>query len=203
MKMKAVTAFKVLSLWSALLFAGCASTRIQSVSQSPDFDATRLHKTLVVSIASTTEIRELVEREFVRQLYGRGVNAVASVAVLPPASTLDKAGIAPFAKSGGFDSVLVTRLVKREAVEAQTPDNKVTSSTTTPSGLSVDLNAIVASPEYGMSFDVAVLKTNLYDAASEKLMWSAVSQTLISKDVPKLVKPFTQTILTRLFQKEK
>src|SRR5258708_5649003 len=102
------------ALASALLWGGCATTRMQSVQRDPKFQIATIHKVLVVSLASTPEIRKQIEEEYVRQWSKRGVVAVASSAVLPVGVALDKAEVAPFAKAQRFDAVLVSRLLKRE-----------------------------------------------------------------------------------------
>lgn len=191
-----------LAVLLAWFMSGCAATQMQSIHREAGFDAARIHKVLIVSLARTPEIRKLVEDEFVRQWKERRVEAVASYAVLPPNVTLDKAGVAPFARAQGFDSVMVNRLIKREAINRGVHVRQIGEPEPDNETMSQYFDAVVATPENEIPYEVAVLTTNLYDVATEKKMWSGVSHTLVTGDVPQRIRPFTKIILKNLYSKE-
>jgi hypothetical protein len=178
-------------LISAGFLCGCAATTLQSVQRAPDFNARQVRRVLVVCATKTPGLRSLLESEFVRQWKSRGVDASASAQVLPSGVTLDKMGIAAAAKAQGFDAVLVTRLIQREQIEAQTPEN---------ARLTQDVNALVASPEYGMDYEVARVSANLYDAFTEKRVWSGITQTLVTGGAPRRVRSYVKLILKTLYE---
>ena len=95
-----------------------------------------------------------MEKEFVRQWRTRGVDAEASVEVLPAGVALDKAGVAPITQALGFDSVLVTRLIKREAINPQIPGRllKQPPRRRMNPDLTQYVRAVVASPEYDIDY---------------------------------------------------
>lgn len=191
------------ALAAVFLLSACASTQIQSIQPAADFHSARIRRVLIVSIASTPQIRKILEEEFARQWKERGVEAVASLAVLPPEATLDKAGVAPFAKAQGYDSVLVTRVMKRQKIKAEIvqPGFQVPAgSPPDETDLTDYINGVVASPEYGKEYDVVFLRTNLYDVDTEHLLWSCRSNTLIAEDVPRLIGPFVKIILKNLYR---
>jgi hypothetical protein len=186
---------------SAFLFSACASTQMQSIQREPEFSADKIHKVLIISIARTPEVRQLVEEEFVKQWKDRGVDAVSSFKVLSVGVPLDKAGIAPFARAQGFDSVLVNRLMSRKEIDKTVPAPAAKGTVPAETANMTDyFQAVVASPEYPIDYEVAVLTTNVYDVATEKKVWSGVSQTLITGDVPQKIGPFTKTILKNLYK---
>jgi hypothetical protein len=186
---------------SALVWSACASTQMQSVVHEPEFSSGKIHKALVISLSRTPEVRQLIEEEFVKQWKKRGVEAVSSYKVLSVGVPLDKAGVAPYAKSQGYDTVLVNRLMSRKEVDTRV---KVPASQSASPGQSANMTdyfqAVVASPEYPIDYEVAVLTTNVYDVATEKQVWSGVSQTLITGDVPQKIGPFVKTILKNLYK---
>jgi hypothetical protein len=124
---------------------------------------------------------------------------VASFTVLSPESVLDKATIAPYAHRQGFDAVIVSRLISRKALDKNAQVRQIGKSGKNQTSTD-DLGWTVASPDYPQDFEVAALKTTLYDVASERIMWSAVSQTLITSDVPKRIRPYVKVILKNLYQ---
>ncbi len=175
---------------------------MQTVQRTPDFQPSRIHKVLVVCIIQTPGSRNRFESEFARQWKARGVEAVASSEVLPIGVTLDKAGIALFAKAQGFDSVLVTRPLKRGEIEPEFahPKSEITPPASADSNLTKDVQAVVASPEYGTPFEVVVVGTNLYDVVTEKRLWSGVTNTLVTGDVPKRARTFVKVILKNIYR---
>jgi hypothetical protein len=177
-------------LLAAGFLAGCATTTLQSVQRAPGYKFDSIHRVLVVCVTSTPGLRGLLESDFVLEWKKRGVDAVASDPILPAGVALDKADIESFAKAQKFDAVLVTRLLKREQIEPETPDD---------SNLTQDVKAIVASPEYGTDFEVAVVRSNLYDVATEKRVWSGISQTLLTEDVTKRVSRYVKLILKNIY----
>jgi len=172
------------------LSAGCATTTLRSVERSPDLHTATIHKVLVVCVTSTPGLRSIVEGEYVWEWKKRGVDAFASAEMLPAGVLLDKAGIAPFAKEQHFDAVMVTRLLKREQLTAQTPEH---------ANLTQDVQEIGASPEYGMNYEVAVVSSNLYDTATEKRVWSGVSQTIVTGDTADRIRAYVKLILKNLY----
>jgi hypothetical protein len=170
--------------------SACASTNWQSMQRAPSFQATRIHKVLVVCISQKPGVRSRWEKEFVRQWQTRGVGAVASEDVLPAGVTLDKVGVAPFAKVQGFDHVLVMRLVKREKIVAETPEDHP---------LSPYVDAIVAAPNEPVDFEEAIVSTKLFDVVTEMPVWSATSETLLTGDAIRRARPFVKDILSHIY----
>jgi hypothetical protein len=58
----------------------------------------------------------------------------------------------------------------------------------------------VHSPGYTLSNEVVIVETNLFDAGSEKLVWSALSETFVEGDSDKLIKSFVEVMIDDLFQ---
>jgi len=193
-----------LGVWLGL--AGCASTTLRSERRAPDFDSSRIRKVLVVSIASTHEIRSAVEEEFVRQWKDRQVDAVSSAKVFPVDVPLSKADLSVFASAHGFDSVLISRLMSRKDVdkdvEVKTIGEKETPQMAAEENQKMSeyvQSVLVASPEDNINYQVAVLNTALFAVPSEKRLWSGVTQTLLTGDVTKAIRPFVKVILKNLY----
>jgi len=184
-------------LVSAVLFTACASTTIQSIHHAPDFRSAGIRHVLVIGVFKNQTLRKIFEEEFVRQWSWRGVHAVSSLEVLPSATTLDKAGIAPIAKAGGFDTVLVTRLLEKKTI---TPGEPAVPTIEPPSQNDTVWEVLLAPPVSTNPFDLATVETNLYDVASEKRVWSAWSETEEMGKISKLIPPFVKLILKRLYE---
>jgi hypothetical protein len=176
----------------------CASTMMESIQRDPNFQIATIHKVLIVSIASTPDIRKQIEEEYVRQWRKRGVDAIASSAVLPVGVDLDKAKVAPFAKAQRYDAVLVSRLLKKERFgPGKRTDAAAQEETQHESTLE---NVLFAAPVYATSYDLATVETTLYDATSEKRLWTGTSETTVVGEVSKHIRPFVKTILKSLYR---
>jgi hypothetical protein len=190
----------VILVFSGLLI-GCASTSIRSIHRSPRFRIDAIHHVLVIGIVKDQSLRKAFEEEFVRQWSAYGVKAVSSLDSLPSSTPLSKAAIEPVAKAEGYDTVLVTRILNKKKIDAGEPatpyvthgsDDDIQNENTA-------LQVLLAPPVYVSDYDLATIGTDLYSVASEKRVWSGMTQTAVMGKIPKLIPPFVKLILKRLY----
>jgi hypothetical protein len=174
-----------------------------SIRKAPGFQRARIQKILVVGVFNTAPNRQAFENAIAGRLKARKIAAAASWQALPPGVAVDKAGIASFAKAQGYDTVLVTRLTDvhmlqpvDKPIRAQKPSEIPYDDTR----LSDELPAIVASPEYGLDYQVAVVISNLYDVATEKPVWTGTSRTLVTGDAAQFSRPYAKILVNKLFE---
>ena len=190
------------TLGSALLLSACSTTTMEQIRPAPDFQSGRIHRVMVIGVFKNQALRKEFEEEFVRQWTLRGVLAVSSLEVLPSTTTLNKVGVAPIAKAQRFDAVLVSRLLKIQRFGAGKRAD-LTIDTTAQNeiqNLNTVLQILLAPPAYATPYDLAAVETNLYDVASEKRVWSGISETTMIGKVSKLIRPFIKVILKSLYQ---
>jgi hypothetical protein len=170
-------------LAGAMLVVACTTTQLTSVWKDPSYQA-RPAKVMVIGLAKKPEIRRLFEDEFVRQLKEHGTEAIASYTVLADKQQDDQAAIAAKVKELGADSVLLTRLVNKKTVQVYVPGTSYSPAPnygTWPAYYGYGYSNMY-SPGYVAEDQYMVIETNLYDAANEKLVWSAASETLVGGD---------------------
>jgi hypothetical protein len=170
-------------LAGAMLVVACATTQLTSVWKDPSYQA-RPAKVMVIGLAKKPEIRRLFEDEFVRQLKEHGTEAIASYTVLADKQQDDQAAIAAKVKELGADSVLLTRLVNKKTVQVYVPGTSYSPSPnygTWPAYYGYGYSNMY-SPGYVAEDQYMVIETNLYDAANEKLVWTAASETMMGGD---------------------
>ncbi len=85
------------------LAAACASTTVVEQWQSPDHAAGPFKRILVVGVTQQAATRRIFEDEFVRQLRGRGTDAVASHAYVPEDGAVSKDRLAAAVARSGAD----------------------------------------------------------------------------------------------------
>lgn len=171
-------------LLGTMLVTACTTTRLTSVWKDPAYQA-RPAKVMVIGVAKNAQTRRLFEDEFVQQLKARGTDAIASYTLFAENQQVDKAVIVAKVKELGTDSVLITRLVKKETVKVYVPGSAYNPPPyygTWPAYYGSSYSGgYTAEDEY------AIIESNLYDAASEKLVWSAASETLLGDSNQSLI----------------
>jgi len=189
----------IIGLFIAMLITACATTKLTSVWKDQSYQKKPL-KIMVIGIARKPVNKRIFEDEFVRQLQELGTNAIAGYTVLPDLQQPDYGVIADKMKEYGADAVLITRLVNKKTLKTYVPG--------TVYNPPVDYYnwrdyhrygyQAVYTPGYTVEDEYAVVETNLYDAGTEKLVWSVSSETEIRGTDQSLIKSFIRTMVNAM-----
>ena len=175
-------------LISALLAAACVSTYITSVWKDPSYQ-TRPAKVMVIGLSKKPQVRRLFEDEFAQRIKASGTEAVASYTILSDKQQDDQAAIAAKVKELGFDSILLTRLVNKKNVQVYVPGSTYSPAPyygTWPVYYGYGYNSM-STPGYFAEDQYAVIETNLYETVNDKLVWTALSETLMGDSDQNLI----------------
>jgi hypothetical protein len=150
--------------------------------------------------------KRFFEDEFVRQLNARGISATSSYRVFPSQDMLEKEDVLSKVREQGIDTFLITRMVDKKTVETYVPGTYYhTYSPPGPHrrwhGYYAGSYAAIYEPGYTVRDEVVILETNLYDAKSEGLIWSALSETVKEGPEERLIKDFIKLIVKNLAEK--
>lgn len=208
---KSGISFKTVALFLIflLMMTSCATTELKSVWKDDNYTG-KIKRVLVIGVIKRPGLKRFFEHEFVQQLEARGIDAVAGYTVLPTAEEVDKDIIGSKLKELNLDGVLIARLVDSKTVERYIPGDIDYGNTYYPPpahymgwpSYYARSYGVVYSPGYTVKNEVVIMETNLYEAGSEKLVWSALSETFVHDDSNKLIKSFVQVMIKKLFEKE-
>ena len=169
-----------IGLLMAMLITACSLTKLTSTWKDPSYQR-QPRKIMVIGIAKEPINKRIFEDEYVRQLKARGTDAIASYTVMPDEKQGDHAFIDAKMKEQGADAVLISRLASKKTVHTYVPG-----SVTYPPAYYGNWRdyygygtRAVYTPGYTAEDEYALMETNLYDAANDKLIWSASSETEI------------------------
>ena len=185
----------------AILNACSTSTSVDQVWRDRARADAPMGKTLVLAVAPRSDTAVTLENEWVQQLRKRGVDAYALNAMLPGDTQVDKQAVVEVVKSNVIDTVLVSRLVQRKTVESEIP---VAGSRGVPgyysswSGFYGTSRTVASNATYTVERQVAVVETNLYESKSEKLFWSARSDTFLEGSAAELIRGFVQAMIDQM-----
>ncbi len=186
------------------LVASCTpSTSLVSSWHDSSYQRGSLKRPLVVAAANQQIVRMKIEDELVKGLRAIGVDAASSHAMFPQPE-LSAATIRDRLPTTDRDSVMVTHLVDVRAETVVVPDQAELYPTAPPAYPRYESWANDYAYSYGVVTSAAytyetnrkyVLQTNLYDAASEKLVWTAVTESEEPTDLDAAIESFAGVIV--------
>ena len=167
------------------VLSSCATTTLTGSWADPTYTGGRFRKVMIVGVARREMLRRIFENNFSSQLQARGVEGIPSGTFSPGTEQLDKDAMAAKLTELGCDGVLVTRLI----------DQRTQATVYPPTGYAVPMAyhggyyayyrgayAMAYSPGYVVENTTVSLETNLYDARTGGLVWSGLTDTIVSGD---------------------
>jgi len=184
------------------LAVACAATTLSSAWKDPAYSGAGFRKLLVVGVSDSPTNRRLFEDEFSRALRAAGVEAVASYAVIPQDGKIDQAVLKAAVHENGLDGVVMTRLLRIDTQTVYTP------------GFAWSVPALgyrnslygyyntawspYALPAEGREYRSAVLETTLWNAADDKLVWTATTSTFAPESVQSVTADYAKVVIEEL-----
>jgi hypothetical protein len=169
--------------------------------RDPAYSGGTFDRIFVIGIGEDDTRRRFFEDRFVAVLSERGVDAEPSYGSLPDPERIEKDALQDAMQAGGFDAVIVTRLVGQEQEEEFVPPRTYTVPTGYRGGYYGyyrNSYEVVHEPGYYKTNTIVRLETNLYEVASASLVWSGQSETLNPDSVADTIDSATAAVARRL-----
>jgi hypothetical protein len=179
-------------LIAVLLFTGCATTQVTSSWKDASYQKMP-HKILAVALVKNKENRMALEDEFALQLQNKGLDVSAGDTVFPVRTPDNKVELEKYLRDNGYDTFLLVRIVAQKDLLEHIPDK----ATTWPSTYSTGDNA-KPTPGYVVQQRIAMAEANLYDVETEKLFWTASTQTSIDTVNRALIADYVTQIIKQM-----
>lgn len=172
-----------------LVAASCSLTNLNAVWKDPQYQGGKLKNVLVVGGSTNQIVRRIFEDEFTARLKSRGTHAIPSYTIFPSEKTLAKDTIESKSRDLGIDAMLIARVVdtktKREITPA--PSNYYYRDTyfyDWPNQYSRFYSGsfpgrFYNDRSYYSEYEVVNLETTIYETQTGKLIWSALSDTVV------------------------
>ncbi len=178
-----------------LTVASCGGhTRLTETWRDPDYTSGPVSNILVIGVTDNERVRRVFERKFVKALEAAGAEAHSSYAVLHISGKLKKEDVLAAVKKTGADAVLITSLVNVDQTEVfyRPPPVGYYDAYGLLYGISSREQAMVG-------FDVnVVMNTSLYDAHTEKLIWSTLAETRKARSKKELLEQLIAAVVKKL-----
>ena len=197
------------------LLAGCTKATTTSISQSyrnPGYEQTVFKRLFVIGVAQNDESRQAFEDAFVKAIVAQGGSAEASWSHLSKSEQLTEDEIRSAVQAGGFDGVLITRLLAVDKDQEYTPGSTYNNPQTRYYagggglygygfyGFYGTTYAKVHEPGYFETSTTIRVETNLYSLATDGLVWTGQSKTVDPKSIPDARESMTAAVAKKLKQ---
>jgi hypothetical protein len=167
----------LVALAALIGLTGCSGTRLTDVWRDPGYTGGPFRQVAVFVLGTDPAVRKLVEDEFVRRL-PMSTRGIGGYGLVPEAEQGDIAKARERLRAGGFDGVMIARLV---GVEGPRPWSAGSLQQVPVSYRTLENYYVTTYQEAERSSDlrptIVHVQMNVYVVASEALVWSAASRT--------------------------
>ena len=194
---------RVSALGLALLLGACAATTLTNAWKDPEYKGSGFRKLLVVGATESPTNRRIFEEEFSRALRAAGVETLPSYTVIAQdGKKIDEATLKEVVRRQGLDGVVMTRLVRIDKQTVYTPGYAwgvpALGYRNSLYGYYDGAWSPYAMPAEIREYESAVLETTLWNAADEKLVWTATTSTFVPVDVKSATADFSRVVIEEL-----
>jgi len=206
-----------------VLILGCTSTKLTYVYKTGEYNPASYKKMAVIAIAPKTHGRVEVEKAVVAELKSRGINAIETWSIFVFANDpelLKQAGftgerrkeiIRQKVTENHIDALLTITLFDSRKEQRYVPG----SSTTVGIGVGAPVYGYPYAAYFGYAWEVTsepgyyedastyFIESNLYDVASEKLLWTGQTKTTMNSSLATEAAGFSKVMVTRMIEDSK
>lgn len=207
--MKSLTPWCLSIILISFLMSGCSSTTLTGSWRSPDH-LRPVKKIYIVGVSKQETHRRIFEDEFGQELQMYGVKTVPSYKDLKNAQKADQELILKKVKANSADALLLTRILSKRTEQVVHP-GRITAYSSGPSYYGQgsyyprpyyrnyrDYHdrryEMTYEPATISKFQVITIESNLYDAASGELIWSARLETVMEGTMQSMIRDFIKVV---------
>jgi hypothetical protein len=202
-----------------MILAGCASTSFTYVFKSANYDLGSYKKLAVLALLPNDQARVLVENAMVASLKSKGIHAVTTWSefvfankpeVIKEAKLTEekrKEIIRQKVTENHIDALLIITKFNSKTEQRYVPGSSVSVGIGMPGypvygysyyGYYSYAYNIISEPGYYENIATYFVETNLYDVASEKLLWTGQTSTEVSNSFDTDVTQFGEIVAKRM-----
>ena len=190
----------------ALLFWGCSTTTLTGIWQDPEYAGKTIKKILVVGISAKEVHRRQFEDQFSQKLNGLGLTAVASYTLFNEEELRDKNKVSARLRELQFDAMLISQMTGQRSETVQQPGRTyVLRDHYYPPTYHLGWYPyytynyeIIHEPPYTVEYKVIIMESNLYEVATDKLIWGVTSETIVRGSIESLIKTYIKVVSDEL-----
>jgi hypothetical protein len=201
----------IIIILTAISFTACSpGTEITGSWKNNDAPAAAagINTILVTALTPRVNARQSIENDLASALQKEGYKTIKSIDVLPPTFTdgekPDKEELLSRIEGSGADAILTVALIDEQTESRYVPGNAGYAPVPqfgyygTFWGYYNTWYPTLYSPGYYKDDQIYFIETNLYDAETEELLWSAQSETYNPTSLPGFASDFAEAVVSRM-----
>jgi hypothetical protein len=191
-----------------VLLAACSSSTQITGSWKNPAAKPAYNRIIVAALTTSVRARQTVENDLARELADNGIAVTKGFDVFPPSFTEskepDKDAMLKKIRGENVDAIMTITLVDKETETRYVPGSYGYTPVTRYrwygrfSGYYTNWYPTMISPGYYEENRVYFIETNLYDADTEELIWSAQSETYNPSDLSSFSAEFASIVVARM-----
>ena len=200
--MKNLPIFFALSLIAALAAAGCSTTSpIVNEWRNPAYGSAAFNRVMVAGPAASVSLRRNLEDEFLAQLHGAGIDAVASYRYLPEDDKLDDSRVKEAARQARADALIIVRSVQVEQ------KSQMSGGYAPPISFGIFGSHVGASwsglgeAPGAYRYDEYTSETTLHDVVKNEVVWTGTTKTSETENARTAIKSYVEAVVKSLAEK--
>ncbi len=201
---------RILLLIMLSTLCGCSTTRLTGTWVNPAYRGERFHRILVLGVCRNETYLRIFEDSMCRELKKRGVRAEPGYALFPGEKRPDKKAISKEIAGQGFDAMIISQVTGRRTESVVHPG--YTYFLGPPPfeppyyygdwyGYYSRSYQIVHEPAYVATYRVVTVQSNMYDTATNALVWSVTSETELEGKPENLIHSLVTTLINAMAAK--
>lgn len=179
-----------------LLLSACANTKIVQ-NWLLDEQIKSYSSPMIIGISDSQQTRQIYEKYFVAELAKKNITAIPSYTLISSKQAINRETVLNAIKNTEIDSVLVSYLVSTDA-RLTFQDSPVN-----PGYLGDTDNmmsdTLISTRGRASSSEVIGLKNDLYDVATESVVWSVQTETVAPESIDDVIIDVTALLIKQLF----
>jgi hypothetical protein len=180
--------------------AGCGNTKIVDSWTEPTREPAPVQRIVVVGLTDDAVVKRLFEDTFAKSLRERGNEAVASYTFIRAESATNPDSLVSKLRAAGYQAALTARSLGEEMTETVTrgrayyiPDYSYYWS----SYYTMSYTSMVI-PDYTTRTQKVIVEAQLFDLASERLVWATRSKTEKTGKLKETIADYNRAIIAAL-----
>ena len=206
--MKSIYLFSAIS--TLFILTACSATKKTTATwvNTEKIQGKSFHSIFIVVLTADIEARAKLENDLAAAAAAKGYKAVKSIDLMPPTisapATPGKDEIANKVKASGCDAVFTASLLKKEEDVRYTPGTTAYSVRPYYSyygsyyGFYSHYYPTVSTASYYTKEKTYFMQSNLYDAATEEIMWAVQSEIFNPSSLAAFSKKYTADLVKQL-----
>jgi hypothetical protein len=201
--------FKLFALFVTSIFLNSCSpaTEITGSWKSTQLNNQVYNSVVVAALTDNIQTRQVIENNLQQELQARGIKATKSIDLFPPTMMreegTDAEALMQRITGDGHDAILTVAVVDEKTETRYVPGTTYTPATRfnwygTFRGYYNYWRPVLYDPGYYKEENIYFLESNLYDAESDQLLWSAQSRSYNPSSLGSFAETFAEITVAKM-----